>query len=114
MTPAAPPPCIFPDCVSTDRHWHGPFPGGYDNPADPDGPPIPFTSEPDIGVRDYNGARFDDRPMTPAAPEWIDFEVTTSLSSEDIARMRVSEIDRLFGGVAKTVAAYSENEMDDD
>lgn len=48
--------CIFDGCVSTDRHWHFGFPGGYDNPADPDGPPIPFTSEPAPGVRDYNGA----------------------------------------------------------
>ncbi len=49
-------PCIFVGCVSTDRHWHGGFPGGYDNPDDPTGPPIPFTSEPAPGVRDYNGA----------------------------------------------------------
>lgn len=48
--------CIFVGCVSTDRHWHGGFPGGYGNPADPDGPPIPFTTEPEPGVRDYNGA----------------------------------------------------------
>lgn len=49
-------PCIFVGCVSTDRHWHFGFPGGYENPADPDGPPIPFTTEPAPGVRDYNGA----------------------------------------------------------
>lgn len=48
--------CIFPGCVSRDRHWHGGFPGGYDNPDDPDGPPIAFTREPKSGVRDYNGA----------------------------------------------------------
>ena len=48
--------CIFEGCVSTDRHFHGPFPGGYENPADPDGPPIPFTTEPAPGVRDYYGA----------------------------------------------------------
>lgn len=48
--------CIFIGCVSTDRHWHFGFPGGYDNPDDPTGPPIPFTSEPEPGVRDYNGA----------------------------------------------------------
>lgn len=54
---AQPPPCIFPGCVSTDRHWHGGFPGGYTNPNDPEGPPIEFTTEPAPGVRDYNGAR---------------------------------------------------------
>lgn len=54
------PPCVFPECVSTDRHFHGPFPGGYENPADPNGPPIPFTSEPAPGVRDYNGALLTD------------------------------------------------------
>ena len=48
--------CIFTDCVSKDRHWHFGFPGGYDNPADPEGPPISFTTEPTPGVRDYNGA----------------------------------------------------------
>lgn len=48
--------CVFPGCVSQDRHWHGPFPGGYENPADLDGPPIEFTTEPEPGVRDYNGA----------------------------------------------------------
>ena len=48
--------CIFFGCVSTDRHWHGGFPGGYDNPADLTGAPIPFTTEPEPGVRDYNGA----------------------------------------------------------
>lgn len=55
-TEATVPPCVFPDCVSNDRHYHGGFPGGYENPADPDGPPILFTSEPAPGVRDYNGA----------------------------------------------------------
>jgi hypothetical protein len=49
--------CIWRPCVATWRHWHGPFPGGYDNPDDPTGPPIPFEgNEPDEGVRDYNGA----------------------------------------------------------
>ncbi|MDP9145937.1 MAG: hypothetical protein M3N43_14810 [Actinomycetota bacterium] len=48
--------CVFPGCVSTDRHFHGGFPGGRENPAHPDGAPIPFTSEPAPGVRDYNGA----------------------------------------------------------
>ena len=51
-----PRPCVFPGCVSTDRHSHGGFPGGYANPDDPDGPPIEFTTEPEPGVRDYNGA----------------------------------------------------------
>jgi hypothetical protein len=50
-------PCVFPGCVSRDRHWHGPFPAGYANPVDPDGFPILFTTEPAPGVRDYNGAR---------------------------------------------------------
>jgi hypothetical protein len=49
-------PCIFTGCVSRDRHWHFGFPGGYDNPSDPDGAPILFTIEPAPGVRDYNGA----------------------------------------------------------
>jgi hypothetical protein len=48
--------CIFVGCVSTDRHSHCGFPGGYDNPDDPTGAPIPFTSEAAPGVRDYNGA----------------------------------------------------------
>ena len=34
--------------------WGGP--SGYNNPDDPDGPPIAFTTEPAPGVRDYNGA----------------------------------------------------------
>lgn len=49
-------PCIFLGCVSRERHWHGGFPGGYEDPTDPDGPPVPFTAEPAPGVRDYNGA----------------------------------------------------------
>lgn len=49
-------PCIFDGCVSRERHWHCGFSGGYDNPEDPEGPPIPFTAEPAPGVRDYNGA----------------------------------------------------------
>lgn len=52
-------PCIFEGCVSTDRHWHGGFPGGFTNPADPEGAPIEFTTEPAPGVRDYNGALID-------------------------------------------------------
>ena len=49
--------CIFAGCVATWEHWHGGFPGGYDNPDDPTGPPIPFTGPaPEAGVRDYNGA----------------------------------------------------------
>lgn len=50
--------CIFPECVATWKHYHGGFPGGYDNPAAPDGPPIYFTDPPpdDGKVRDYNGA----------------------------------------------------------
>ena len=55
MNEAAIGPCIFPGCVSRDRHWHGGFPGGYDNPADPEGPPIEFTTEPAPGVYDLNG-----------------------------------------------------------
>ena len=50
--------CIFAGCVATWEHSHGGFPGGYDDPADPDGAPIPFTDpdpDPDA-VRDYNGA----------------------------------------------------------
>ena len=49
-------PCVFPGCVSRERHWHGGFPAGYENPADPDGFPILFTDEPATGVRDYHGA----------------------------------------------------------
>lgn len=57
MTTAIPGACIFEPCVATWRHWHGGFPGGYDNPADPEGAPISFEGdEPDEGVRDYNGA----------------------------------------------------------
>lgn len=55
-------PCVFLGCVSRDRHWHGGFPGGYDNPADPGGRPIDFTREPAPGVRDYNGALLEPRP----------------------------------------------------
>ncbi len=57
--------CIFVGCVSTDRHSHGGFPAGYDNPADPDGPPIPLETEPDPGVRDYNGALLEPVPVAP-------------------------------------------------
>ena len=49
-------PCIFAGCVSRERHTHGGFPGGYDNPADQQGPPIYFTDEPAAGLRDYHGA----------------------------------------------------------
>lgn len=52
-------PCIFLGCVSRERHWHGGFPAGYDDPADLDGPPILFTAEPAPGVRDYYGAILD-------------------------------------------------------
>lgn len=54
----APGPCIWKPCVATWRHWHGGFPGGYDNPEDPEGPPIEFEGDdPDpTAVRDYNGA----------------------------------------------------------
>lgn len=49
--------CIFVPCVATWQHWHGGFPGGFDNPDDPEGPPIPFEGdEPELGVRDYHGA----------------------------------------------------------
>jgi hypothetical protein len=54
--------------VPRDRHWHGGFPGGYDNPLDPEGPPIPFTSEPAPGVRDYNGALLPERQPDVAEP----------------------------------------------
>ena len=50
--------CIWKPCVATWRHTHGGFPGGYDDPENPTGPPIPFEDddpEPDA-VRDYNGA----------------------------------------------------------
>ena len=50
--------CIWKPCVATWAHTHGGFPGGYDNPDDPEGPPIPFEGddpEPDR-VRDDNGA----------------------------------------------------------
>jgi hypothetical protein len=59
-----PGPCIWTPCVATWRHWHGGFPGGYDNPADPEGAPIEFIGEdpePDA-VRDYNGATLESRP----------------------------------------------------
>lgn len=49
-------PCVWSGCVSRERHSHGGFPGGYENPEDPHGPPIEFTREPAPGVRDYNGA----------------------------------------------------------
>lgn len=52
--------CIFTGCVATWKHWHGGFPGGYDDPADPEGAPISFTGpEPELPAgwcRDYNGA----------------------------------------------------------
>jgi|GEM_PF-3947729 len=56
--PEQPLTCIFRPCVATWAHSHGGFPGGYDNPDDPEGPPIPFEGEdPDpSAVRDYNGA----------------------------------------------------------
>lgn len=50
--------CIFLGCVATWKHHHGGFPGGHDDPADPEGPPVYFT-DPDpepTAVRDYNGA----------------------------------------------------------
>jgi hypothetical protein len=53
--------CIFPGCVATWEHWHGGFPGGYDNPDDPDGPPIAFVGPaPEPGVRDDDGALLED------------------------------------------------------
>lgn len=54
-------PCIWEPCVATWEHYHGGFPGGYDDPDDPTGPPIPFTGpDPDPNaVRDYNGAILD-------------------------------------------------------
>lgn len=58
-------PCIFTGCVSRERHWHFGFYGGYDNPDDPEGPPIPFTREPAPGVRDYNGAILPQRNAIP-------------------------------------------------
>jgi hypothetical protein len=68
--------CIFPGCVGTWAHSHGGFPGGYDNPADPEGPPIPFEGEdPDpTAVRDYNGAALLDReePETIVRAMWGD------------------------------------------
>jgi hypothetical protein len=61
--------CIFSGCVSRERHWHGGFSGGYTDPADPDGAPIPFTAEPAPGVRDYNGAILDN-PNPGVYEEW--------------------------------------------
>ena len=50
--------CIFDGCVATWEHTHGGFPGGYTNPNNPTGSPIPFAGpDPDpSAVRDYNGA----------------------------------------------------------
>jgi hypothetical protein len=90
---AAPSRCIFHGCVSTDRHWHYGFPGGYDNPADPDGPPILFTSEPAPGVRDYNGAlllvaRLPNRN----APDFPSFGVDPSVISNIVRRKRWTHV----------------------
>lgn len=52
--------CVFPDCVSTDKHWHGGFPGGFNHPQDPAGekPPVEFIPEMDPGwVYDLNGGK---------------------------------------------------------
>ena len=59
-------PCIFDGCVATWKHYHGGFPGGYTNPDDPTGAPIPFTNpDPSPGaVRDYFG-----RALPDPAPE---------------------------------------------
>lgn len=50
--------CLFRPCVATWEHYHGGFPGGFDNPDDPTGTPIAFVGpNPEPGaVRDYNGA----------------------------------------------------------
>ena len=55
--------CIFVPCIATWQHWHGGFPGGYDDPDDPEGPPIVFVGgDPEPGaVRDYNGAALRER-----------------------------------------------------
>ena len=58
--------------MATWRHWHGWFPGGYDNPDDPEGPPIEFTNpdpDPDA-VRDYNGAALRQPEGHPFHDEW--------------------------------------------
>jgi hypothetical protein len=58
--------CYWDGCVATWKHWHGFLPGGYDDPADPEGVPISFTEPaPDLPpgwCRDYNGA-----PLPPKA-----------------------------------------------
>jgi hypothetical protein len=50
--------CLWKPCVATWKHFHGPFPGAFDDPDDPEGPPISFRgADPDpAAVRDYNGA----------------------------------------------------------
>jgi hypothetical protein len=50
--------CIFAPCVATWEHYHGGFPGAFDDPDDPTGAPIYFVgADPEPGaVRDYNGA----------------------------------------------------------
>ena len=50
--------CLWVPCVATWKHWHGPLPGAFDDPDDPEGNPIWFVGpdpEPNV-VRDYNGA----------------------------------------------------------
>lgn len=61
MTDQTPRHCYMEACVATWRHWHGFLPGGYDDPNDPGGEPIPFEDqdpEPDA-VRDHNGAKLE-------------------------------------------------------
>jgi len=50
--------CLWLPCVATWEHSHGGFPGAFDDPDNPEGPPIWFAGkdpEP-TAVRDYNGA----------------------------------------------------------
>lgn len=42
--------CLFEPCVAWWRHWHGGFPGGCDDPNDPDGPPRIFDADDPDGM----------------------------------------------------------------
>ena len=98
-------PCIFVGCVSRDRHTHGGFPGGYTNPDDPTGAPIPFTTEAAPGVRDYNGALL-------ATPAPLDVKRLARVMREMCDCIRSDDDAAVWArDIAEEYAAYAEESL---